>query len=196
MELAQIRMQSQMAKLTLNRASPVQSIEQPGPIVSIEQPKGELTINRTPSKLTIDQSQAWYDMDLKSAPVRTREAAQLGKRDVLKGIARRARQGEELMKIENGGNPIVSQAVENGFDPPKQFNIGWIPSPGSVKIDYQPSKVDISYQPRKPVIDIQAQKAITDYTPGSVEISLGQEKSLSIDFADLKYKGYRFETLI
>ncbi|MBM7570244.1 DUF6470 family protein [Aquibacillus albus] len=196
MQLPQIRLQSQMANIQINQTPAQQSIQQNNAIQTIKQPKADLDIQRTPSKLTIDQTQAWEDMDLKPISRRIEEAAQLGKQAVLKGIARRARQGDELMKIENNGNPIARQAKENGFDEPKQFNIGWIPSAGAVKIDYQPSSVEVNIQPRKPIIESTVQKPNIDYKPGEVDISLKQRNELHIDFINLDLGGANFETTI
>ncbi|MRH41972.1 hypothetical protein GH741_04695 [Aquibacillus halophilus] len=193
MQFPQIRIQSQNAQIQINQTAGQQTIQQPKAIQSIQQPNAELTINHTPSKLSIDQTQAWADMDLKSVFRRIAEAAQDGKQAVYQGTARRIRQGTELMKIENGGNPIARQAQANSEGAPKQFNIGWIPSAGSVKIDYQPSQVDIRITPRKPVINTQAQKPITNYQPGSVDISLHQRNQLNIDFVNLKHHGINFE---
>ncbi|MDC3412227.1 DUF6470 family protein [Aquibacillus sp. 3ASR75-11] len=196
MKLPQIRIQTQMAKIQLNRTQGEQTIEQPKAIQSIQQPKAEMIIERTPSQLQIDQTEAWEDMDLKSVSKRIAEAAQLGQQDWLAGIARVSRQGDQLMKIENGGNPIASQAMENGFDPQKEFNIGWIPSAGSVKINYIPTEVKINVEPQKPIIKTQMQKPITNYQPGKVEVSLKQYPDVKIDFDNVKFQGTNFEITI
>ena len=127
MQLPQIRLQSTFIKTGLNIEQPIQEIEQPKAIQSIEQPKAIVEIDTTPGILTIDQSKARADMDLKNISQRIQEFAQNGVQDLLQGIARRVAQGDELMRIENGGNPIASQAKQDGEGPEKQFNIGWIP---------------------------------------------------------------------
>ena len=53
-------------------------------------------------------------MDLKNLSQRVDEFAQLGYQDWLEGLARRARQGQELRHIEKGGNVLAAQAKENG----------------------------------------------------------------------------------
>lgn len=193
MQFPQIRLQSQMARIQITQRSGQLSIEQPKAIQSIEQPKADLKIETTPSKLTIDQTQAWNEMGLKNVFVRTREVAQHGHQDVMKGIARRIREGTELMEIENDGNPIKRHGKQNSEGEPKQFNIGWIPSHGSVKINFQPAKVDINVTPSRALIDTQIQKAIIDYQHGSTEIDILKQNSLSIDFENLKHHGINFE---
>ncbi len=59
------------------------------------------------------------------------------------------------MHIERGGNAIAAHAKENGKLPQKQFNIGWIPSPFSVKMHYEQAKVQFDVQTQKPIIDVQ-----------------------------------------
>ncbi|MBP2241980.1 hypothetical protein J2Z40_002553 [Cytobacillus eiseniae] len=185
MQLPQIRLQSNFIKIGLNIEQPVQEIEQPKAIQSIEQPKAIVEIKTIPGMLTIDQTKARADMDLKSIAVRIQEFAQNGYSDSLKGIQRRMVQGDELMRIENKGNPLAAQGKENGEKPMKQFNIGWIPSHFSVKLDYEPAKVNIHVEPQKPIINTQVQKPIHNYTPGKTTVEVLERNSLEIDFINL-----------
>ena len=183
--IPQIRMESNFIRLGLNIQKPVQEIQQPKAIQTIQQPKAKLEIETTPGKLTIDQTKAREDVDLKSARRRIEEAAQSGYQDWLNGLERRASQGRELMEIENGGNPLAYQAKLNSEGPEKQFNIGWVPSHFSVKINYEPAKLYIEAQPQKPRIDVEIQKPIHNYTPGKVTTEILEKNSLKIDFVDL-----------
>ncbi len=192
----QIRMQSTNALIEINTSKGSFDIQQPKADLSIEQPKAEMTIDRTPSNLSIDQIKAREDVDLKSARKRIEEAAQLGKRAVLEGIARRVSDGDELMRIENKGNPIPAQAKRNSEGPEKKFGIGWIPSAGSVEIDYTPGKVDINWKRNKPIIESSQNKPIINYNPAQVEIKLKQYNSLKIDFENLKFVGTNYEQSI
>lgn len=185
MNVPQIRLESNFIKMGLNIEKPKQEIEQPPAIQSIQQPKAILEIDTIPGRLTIDQTKAREDVDLKSVGRRVEEFAQNGYQDWLKGLERRASQGTELMKIENGGNPIASQAKENSEGQPKQFNIGWIPSHNSVKIQYESAKVNIKAQPQKPKIEVEIGKPTHSYTPGKVSTEIIEKNSLSIDFINL-----------
>ncbi|WP_342670175.1 DUF6470 family protein [Bacillus marinisedimentorum] len=178
-------MQSTPAKLGIRTEQAVQQLEQPKAEMSIQQQPAELHIDTSPGRLSIDQTQAWADMDLKSVFRRTEDFARQGYEDWLAGLARMARQGDELMKIENGGNPIVSQAKENSEDPMYDFNIGWIPSAGSVKINYEPGDVEIDWTPNRPEIDVKINKPVHRYSPGSVNFHMEQWNSLKIDFEKL-----------
>ncbi|MFJ8246272.1 DUF6470 family protein [Peribacillus asahii] len=183
--MQQIRMQSTFIQIGLTIEDPVQRMEPSKVIQSIEQPQATLHIERTPGRLTIDQAEAWEQMDIKHIFQRTAELAQEGKQKVLEGIARRSRQGDDMMHIERGGNVLGAHAKQNSERPTKQFNIGWIPSPFSVKTHYEQAKLNIEAQTHKPVIDVQIQKTIHDYTPGSVKMNVTQENSLNIDVVNV-----------
>ncbi|OMF61482.1 hypothetical protein BK139_06470 [Paenibacillus sp. FSL R5-0490] len=185
MNVPQIRLESNFIKMGLTIEKPVQEIEQPPAAQSIQQPKAILEIETIPGKLTIDQTKAREDVDLKSVGRRIEEFAQNGYQDWLKGLERRAAQGTELMKIENGGNPIAYQAKGNSEGPPLQFNIGWVPSHNSVRIQYEPAKVNIEAQPQKPKIDVEIRKPVHNYTPGKVSTEIIEKNSLSVDFISL-----------
>ncbi|MRG84784.1 DUF6470 family protein [Salinibacillus xinjiangensis] len=188
MQLPQIRLQSQMAKTELNIFPAKQSIQQPEAEITIEQPKADIQIDKQPSKQTIDQTQAWRDMGMVNSVEFARNFGQKGHRSADEGTSRRASEGDDLMRIENGGNPIVSHAVNNAYDPMREFNIGWIPSHNAVKIDYQPAKVNIDVQRNEPRISVQPRKPITDYQPGNVEVGKKQYANLEIDFVNVNWK--------
>jgi hypothetical protein len=196
MKLPQIRLQSTFAKIAIKTTSPVQEIKQPPAELALQQPPAEMKIETTPAKLTIDQTKAWEDMDLKNIFRRIEEFAQQGYEDWLEGIARVSRQGDELMRIEDGGNPIAEQAKENSEDPIYDFNIGWIPSLFSVKTNFETAKVHIDVKVNKPINNTKINKPMINYTPGKVTIDLAQRNSLKIDFVNLKFVGTNFEISI
>jgi hypothetical protein len=186
MNFPQLRMETTFGQLGLNIQKPVQEIEQPQAEVSIVQPKAELTIERTPGKLTIDQTQAWEDMDLKHIFRRIEEYAQNGYQDWLKGLGRRAQQGNDLMRIENGGNPIKSQANVNSERPAYHFNVGFVPSHFSVKTNYQPGSLNVDWKTNKPEVEVKINKPRHDYTPGVIRGEMKQWPSLKIEVIGLE----------
>ncbi|WP_079710764.1 DUF6470 family protein [Paraliobacillus ryukyuensis] len=196
MDLPQIRINSQPALISIQTNNAQQSIQQPKATQQISQPKADVQIEKTPSKLTIDQTQAWNDMGLKSTIVAQEDAAREGYQKVMQGIARRTRQGEQLMKIENNSKPIPNQAIENGHRKQKSFNIGWIPSVFSVSTDYRPAEIDISVQVNQPIINHTPNKPVFQYQRGAVETGIRQEADLQIDFENLKFHGINYEMFI
>lgn len=182
MEISQIKIHSTSMKIGLDIQQPVQQIEQSNAKQHIEQPAAILEIETEPGKFLIDQSQAQAEVGLKSIPRLVKESAEKGYQDWLKGLARVARQGRELMEIHNGGNPIAAHAKENSKGAPKQFNIGWIPSHFSVKLQYEPAEVKINVEPQKPIIKTEVQKPIIEYRPGDVTVEILEKNSLDIEF--------------
>ncbi len=187
MKLPQIRLESQPALISHETIHAKQTIQQPKAELDIQQPPAEMTIHRTPSKLTIDQAAAREAVGLKSIQKQIEEFADNGRQDLLQGIARVAQQGDELMKIENGGNPLTAQAKQNGEQPEKQFNIGFIPPMFSVKLHYEPTKIDIDWQINKVINNTKTNKPILDYEAGKVEVGLRQKESLDISFVNVDY---------
>lgn len=185
MKLPQIRMESQMMKLGLRTIPAQLSIKQQRAIQRIEQKSAEIEIRTKPGRLTIDQSQAFAEANLKSIYELNKEYARLGKQKWLEGVARRAREGRELMSIEKKDNPLVRQAVEKSHPPPKRLGIAWIPSYGSVKFHYEPAEVEINVTTHKPVIETIPQKPVIRYKPGDVHVYVAQKNDLRIWFENL-----------
>lgn len=174
-----------MAQIQIKQTDATQKISQPRAELTIRQPEAEITMRTVPGKLTIDQSQAWEDMNLLSIVRSNEKYASDGKKAVLEGIARRARQGNELMEIEKGGNPIPRQAVQNAYEAMKQPGIKFIPSHFSVKTDYRPSELNIDVKINKPIIEAAVRKPEIAFVPGKVETSLRQRQELEISFTNL-----------
>ena len=109
-----------------------------------------------------------------------------GRQELLNGIARRAQEGRKLMLSAGkgqGAQPIQSIAKENnGPKRPGPYNIKFIPSYQSVKIQYDPGSVDIQAQTQKPKIDVAIQKPIHEYTKGKTQIDVLQYPSLKFDW--------------
>lgn len=193
MNIPQIRLQSTPAELGIQTTPGRMDIEQPKAELDIQQPAGKMEIERRPSRLTIDQTEARADMDLKSVRRRIEEHSQQGYEDWLAGLARVAQDGDELMMVENGGNAIADQAKRNSENPMYDFNIGWIPSAGSVKIGYDPGSVRVNFEPQKVINNTRAVKPTIQYTPAQVDISMKRYADLQIDFANLKHVGINYE---
>lgn len=177
----QIQMHSHMAQIRIEQTSGKQEIHQPQAEISIQQPRAELSNHTTPSKLTIDQTLAWEDMNLKSIMRLVEQFAEEGEKHAESGIARRAQQGDELMEIENDGNPVVQQAKQNSEAEQKQLGIIFIPSRFSIHTDYEPADVQVDVTTHRPEVDNKAMKPVHYYQPGTVHTSLEQYQDLRID---------------
>src|SRR5690625_6897682 len=95
-------MDSQLKLISIQTENAQVGIQQPKATQEIRQPSADLSIQTRPGRLTIDQSQAWYDMGLKSAIVSRNDWAREGYQNVMEGIDRRRREGDEIRKSEHG----------------------------------------------------------------------------------------------
>lgn len=183
MRIPQIQIQTTNAQIGLTIPEPQQYIEQPPADLQIRQPAAELTIETTEGQLQIDQTQLRADLGMYTLPEFARNAAQKGQQMILQGIARRAREGEQLGDIRNGNNAIASIAAsKNENMQQKKLGIKFIPSFNAVKLHYTPAEVDIDVQQNQPEIDATIHKPIHNYTPGKVSVDLLQEPSIEIDW--------------
>ncbi len=181
MQIPQIRMQSTPAQLAIQSSPARIEIDQPQAQMDLRQPGAVMTMEKTMPRLTIDQTQAWEDMNLKSVMRSIEEAAGEGYGAWMQYLASSSQDGDELMSIEHGGGAIAAQADRNSQSPTYEFNIGYVPSPFSVKINYQPGDVRINVQPQPVQNNTRAQKPIIHYQPGNITYSMKQHNHLQID---------------
>lgn len=185
MRLPQIQIRTTDAKIELEISKPKQHIEQPRATQTIEQPAAVIEIRTTRGVLKIDSSQARQDIGMVGPLESSANYAEGGKQGVLEGIARRAREGRQLM--ENAGKGQGRKTIQNiakqnhGPHRPGPYNIKFVPSVGSVKIDYTPGTTEINTERREPIIDAKVNKPIHEYTPGKVTGTMVQNPSVDID---------------
>jgi len=182
LNIPKLQVHTTKAQIGLHTQKSFQHIEQPKAILDIQQPKAIQTIETKKSQLSIDTEQSRADLDLKSSSKRVAEVAQYAAQTAIKGAGRRADEGNQLMRIENGGNPIASQAKQTGRQPYSSLSIKFIPSYGSVKVNYQPGSVDIKVEPQQVIINTTINKPIHNYTPGKVTVEMEQYASIQIDW--------------
>ena len=182
MNIPKLQLQSTKAQIGLTTQKPVQEIKQPQANLDLQQPQAKMTMETTKSQLAIDTFDARESLDLRNTRSRTAEIAQYSHQQAMEGLVRRAQEGDELMRIENGGNPIAEQAKRRGKQPYTSINIKFIPQADSVKVKFEPGKVDIQVEPQKVINNSTINKPIHNYTPGKVKVDLLQQPSLKIDW--------------
>lgn len=179
MNMPKLQIQTTNAQISMSTTKSKQMIQQPAATVQMKQPQADMEIITTPGTLTIDQSQAWADMDRINILQRNREAAAKAVQKAWEGIGRRASEGRELAAIHKGGNPIVEQAARHTRRN-YETGLGWIPSHGSVKIDYRPGDVKIQANERPVEYNARINKPVMTYQPSEVNIQLKQKPSIDI----------------
>ena len=187
MELPQIRLESTYARIGIETRDAVVHMEQSPAELDLQNIPAQMSIQTKPSKLTIDQTLAWEAMNIKSTNRMMEDFANDGRNAALEGVARRAQEGDELMKIENGGNPIAQHAKENAARPEKQFNIGFIPPHFSVKINYEPAVVSIDWKLGGVINNTKPNKPVFEYELFAVDIFVKERNTLDIDFVNVNF---------
>ena len=182
MHLPSLLIHSTMGKIHVQSTPPGLEIQQHPADQTIEQPKAELTISKTSSQLLIDQKEAWNNLDLKSAFVRIREAAENGHQAVLAGIARRAEEGDDLLHIERGGNVIKDHAIRNAHRD-YTYDTGHTPPFLAVKESYTPSRLKIDWQTKKPIVDVKSHAPTFHPERGHVDITMEHYPSVTLSVA-------------
>lgn len=181
MSVPQIQLQSTPARISISSQKAQQTIRQPKAEQTIQQPQAKISMEQKPGKLTINQTNAWHNLDLKNVLVRTEELVGIAKNIWMDGIVRVSQEGDELMRIENGGDPIASQAKRNsGYD--FTFQPGGLPAHELVNLDYEAGKTNIELTPQKPIIRSTPHKPEHTYKPGDLIIRMAQYPELQIDW--------------
>jgi len=184
MKLPQIQIHTTDIKMEYETIKPQQSIEQPRATQSIEQPAAILEIHTNRGVLQIDSSQARRDLGLIGPLESSANYAEKGRQVALEGMARRASEGRQMMENAGKGQgraTFQNIAKQNQRPQHVPFNIKFVPSVGSVKIDYTPGTTDINIERREPIIDAKVNKPIHEYTPGKVTGTMVQRPDVDID---------------
>lgn len=185
LNIPQIQISTTDIKMNYTTQPPVQKIKQPHASQTIEQPAATLEINTTRGKLKIDSSQARRDLGQVGPIEATKNAAQQADQTRLEGISRRVREGRQMMQGAGkgqGAGTIKQIAIQNhGPKRPGPYNIKFIPSIGSVKIDYTPGKTDVNIEQQQAKIEHKVNKPTHDYTPGKVSGKMVVRPDVQID---------------
>lgn len=123
-----------------------------------------IEMSTTASKLYIDQTEAFADANLKTPLRLANEYWKKANETALEYIAKTAREGIEMMRIEDGGDAIQRIAKRNSLPPPKEATLAWMPRsmsqvkftyvPGELKIEAPFEEAEITVIPRPPEIRI------------------------------------------
>ncbi|MCD5325910.1 MULTISPECIES: DUF6470 family protein [Pontibacillus] len=197
MKTPQIQIQTTLAKIGLTIQNAKHTYKQRPAEQQIQQPKADLSIKQESPKLSINQTKAWQNIGLKSVFVRAEEYASHAKQKGLEHIATMAQEGDELMRIENGGNPIASQAkrtVEGLWD--FTINPGGRPAYELVDLSFNTGRATIDVKRNEPILRATRNEPQFQYERGQVTARIEQYSDVNIDFKNLTFKGYRFETNI
>ncbi|WP_078555827.1 DUF6470 family protein [Bacillus alkalicellulosilyticus] len=182
MDMPYLEMSSTKAQIGMRSHQPPLSISQRQADMRINNDHGaKIEISSKASQLFIDQTEAFADAGLIS-PLRkatkyTRESVQR----VNQYIAETAQEGDQLMRIENGGGQIQRLAKNKGRLPEYDFKYAQVPS-GTEKTKIKFSKPDLQIRARESRFDISVKKnePIIHVPKWQTDIYVRQKESLHI----------------
>lgn len=185
MQIPQIQIKKTDIQMDFKITKPFQQIKQPKADLKISQPAATLEINTTNAKLDINMDQMWRDLGLKPIGELINEYAQMGRQEMLSGISKRVSEGRQMMLgagKDQGSATIRNIAKKNhGPERPGPYNIKFIPSIGSVKVNITPGTTDINIQRNEPKIDVKVNKPQMDFTYGTVNGKMVVRPDVHID---------------
>ncbi|WP_456277629.1 DUF6470 family protein [Bacillus sp. AK128] len=183
MNIPSLRYHINNAQIGMNHSRPNTEIRQREADLRIDVKEGNFQIKTTPGQLEIDQSQAFKDVGIMDVFERTEQFVSKAKGQWYEGVARIAREGNQMMKIENGGNAIPRIAKQNSQPNIKQAGLGYLPSSHfAVKINIEPTKVDINIEPNKVQIDSKTNPPQFKYNRWEIDTYLKQEPFIDIEY--------------
>ncbi|WP_062050211.1 DUF6470 family protein [Bacillus sp. JCM 19034] len=181
MQQVQLHIDQTLAQTGLRSVQPPMQIKQHQADLQISQEHTNLVeISTTARRLYIDQTEAFADANLKTPLRLSNEFYQRIRGTVMNYVAKTAREGEQLKKIENGNHAITHIAAQRGSRPQKQANIAYMPnSMSKVSFDYQPSEVHIRARKSEANIHVTPQKPEIDIPKWGVDIYLQQKNQIA-----------------
>lgn len=178
MQMPQIQISQQNAKVHTNSEHGFMQVRQHRAKMDVKTNPAELGMHTEHAKVYIDQTQAFADANMKHIFRRIEEYAARGYRESLKGIARRAQEGNRMAAIHIESNPFVEFANKGKGQLPNS-NIDFIPKYGSVKFQHKPGKTTLSVSPYNVDINVQARMPEFNYSPGKARTYLAQKNQIS-----------------
>ncbi|WP_026672373.1 DUF6470 family protein [Alkalihalobacterium bogoriense] len=169
------------AKIGLKSYTPPMKITQESANMNIKGNAVEnISISRTASQLFIDQTEAFADAGLKSPLRKATEHAQQTTSKIYEYMAKKMRDGDAMMKIENGSNVIPRLAVEHGKIFDFDFKYTQVPKgTEKVKFSYIPSDLNIYHSPNRFDIQVKTNKPKYQVADWKTGVYLKQKESIS-----------------
>ncbi|MFA9458574.1 DUF6470 family protein [Halalkalibacter sp. AB-rgal2] len=183
MQLAQLNIYQTFAQTGLQTRQPTMSIRQHHADLRIQQEHVNLVeISTTGQRLFIDQTEAFADANLKSPLRHSLEFYSSTKQKTMQYIAKMAREGEQLKRIDRNVDAISSIAKQNYGPSHPRVNIAYMPSSMSkVAIDYKPSEVHYHVRKSEPTIQVTRREPDIDIPRWEANVYLQQKNAIAFE---------------
>lgn len=150
--------------------------------LEISRDAGGLQIKSRPIKVNIDSSAARNSV-VPTTKTSITEAANKGRQAAMEATANYAQESRMMFKTKNGqGGETLQQIFEQRVAMPTgEFQLAFVPSQGA-DLSWEGPGLSIEYQMDKLNFDLQIDQGNIEFTPGSVEVSITQNPSVSIEY--------------
>lgn len=179
MQIPQIQIHLQHAKLYIDADIGKQHIEQPQATVDMEQIKPEQHFHTTKGRLEVNQDRAWDALALGNSLETMSKIYSMASNIALQGIARIVQKGDQMASIHLGGNPIAQMAQDWKRSFP-EFDFVGEASFDNVDLHYTPSELSIDTTPGRVNMNVQVNKPILEYERGKLDIYMSQYPKVEI----------------
>ena len=150
--------------------------------LEISRDRGGLQIKSRPIKVNIDSSAARNSV-VPTTKKAIYDSANKGRQAAMEATANYAQESRMMFKTKNGqGGETLQQIFEQRVAMPTgEFQLAFIPSQGA-ELSWEGPGLSIQYQMDKLNFDLQVDQGNIEFTPGSVEVSITQNPSVSIEY--------------
>ncbi|SDO37362.1 DUF6470 family protein [Alkalicoccus daliensis] len=185
MDLPKIQISQTNAKIGMQSHKPQMSIQQRSADMKIHQDlHNNLSMQTTDAEIHIDQSAAFADADVKNILRRNEEFADKANQNVMEYVAKVARDGEQMKRIENPGEVIPRLAEGRGLQPERQFDLRNIPTGmDKVRISHVPAELSIHFDWPAVEIDVQKHQPVSDIPRWEINTYLAQKNQIQFSVA-------------
>lgn len=148
--------------------------------LEISREKNGLHIKSRPIKLNIDT----FECRSSYLPTVSQSISQMAERSIemaYNATARFAQEGNMLLDLTPGADPLGDIIKSRSMKPEKEFNIDFIPHTGP-DIQWQPGDLQILYEMDKLNFDWRINEADFEFTPASIEFNVTQYPKVIINY--------------
>jgi hypothetical protein len=187
MQLPSLQISAGHGKIGIKTDRPQIQIQQQEPALSIKQQHTQIEVSHQHSQLSIDQREAFASANSKHIYRLNEEFAAKAINHASQIAGKYAREGDQLMRIENGGEVIPQLAKANSLlFSDKEVNIGLMPRPFSMKFDYQPSKLNFNVSNSAPQISVTRREPTIQHRRWQTDVYMREKNHIKFQAVGLQ----------
>ena len=179
MQVPQLQISQTHGQIGMNHHRPQIQIQQHDPAFTIKQEHATIQINQQSGQLSIDQREAFASANSKHIYRLIEEWGAKAMNHARQMTAKYAQEGDQMMRIENGGD-VIPRIAERNSDllPTKEFNVVQMPRPFSVKVNYQPGQLSVNATGGMADVQVQKRDPTIQHQPWQTDAYIRQKNNI------------------